>query len=99
MFGSAAVNALTAVLRGGSYERRVGAANALAELGESGVMKPMIGALKDPEAMVRSAAANGLARLGDAQAVNGLMAALKDRDRNVRVAVVSALGQLGDKPR
>lgn len=97
MFGSAAVNALTAVLRGGSYERRVAAAQALAEIGDSGVLKPLLGALKDPEAMVRSAAANGLARLGDPQAMTGLVSALRDRDRNVRVAVVSALGQLGEK--
>lgn len=97
MFGSAAVSALAAVLRSGSYERRVAAAQALAEIGEVGVLKPLLGALKDPEAMVRSAVANGLARVGDPQAVPGLSAALKDRDRNVRVAVVSALGQLGDK--
>ena len=97
MFGSAAISALTAVLRSGSYERRVAAAQALAEIGEAGVLKPLLGALKDPEALVRSAAANGLARLGDRQAVPGLISALKDRERNVRVAVISALGQLGDK--
>jgi HEAT repeat protein len=97
MFGSAAVSALTSVLRGGSYERRVAAAQALADLGEPAVLKPLIGALKDPEPLVRSAATNGLAQLGDAQAVSPLISVIKDRDRNVRVAVVSALGQLGDK--
>ena len=96
MFGSAAISALTAVLRGGSYERRIAAAQALAEVGESGVLKPLLGALKDPEPLVRSAAANGLARLGDQQATHGLVSLLRDRERNVRVAVVSALGQLGD---
>jgi len=97
MFGSAAVSALTAVLRSGSYERRVAAANALSELGEAGVLKPLISALKDGEAQVRSAAANGLARLGDPHAVTPLVALIKDHDRNVRVAAVSALGQLGEK--
>lgn len=96
MFGSAAISALTAVLRGGSYERRIAAAQALAEVGETGVLKPLLGALKDPEPLVRSAAANGLARLGDQQATHGLISLLRDRERNVRVAVVSALGQLGD---
>lgn len=97
MFGGAAVTALTAVLKGDSYERRVAAANALADIGDAGVLKPLLGALKDPEGMVRSAAANGLARLADPQSLPGLITALKDRDHNVRVAVVSALGQLGDK--
>ncbi len=97
MFGVDAVPALTAVLRGGSYERRVAAAQALAGLGEAAVLKPLIGALKDEEALVRSAVAAGLAQLGDAQAVSPLITVLKDHDRNVRVAVVSALGQLGSK--
>jgi len=97
MFGAAAITALAGVLRVGSYERRVAAAEALAEIGESGVVKPLIGALKDREALVRSAAANGLAELGDKQAVPGLVSALRDQERKVRVAAVSALGQLGDK--
>ena len=96
MFGAAAISALTSVLRGGSYERRVAAANALGELGEAAVLKPLLGALKDSEPLVRSAAANGLAQLGDPQAVPGLVSLLKDRERNVRVAALSALGQLGD---
>ncbi len=97
MFGTAAVSALAAVLRGGSYERRVAAAHALADVGDPSSLKPLLTALKDAEGMVRSAAASGLARLGDVQALSGLVAALKDRDRNVRVAVITALGELGDK--
>jgi len=61
------------------------------------VVKPLIGALKDNEAMVRSAAANGLARVGDPQSSLALIPLLRDRVRNVRVAVVSALGQGGDR--
>jgi HEAT repeat protein len=97
MFGLAAVSALSAVLRGGSYERRVAAAQALAELGEKEVLTPLIGALKDAEPLVRSAAVHGLAQSGDAQAVLPLVGMVKDHDRNVRVSVVSALGQLGDQ--
>jgi HEAT repeat protein len=96
-FGPAAVSALAAVLRGGSYERRVAAAQALAEIGAAGVLKPLLGALKDPEPLVRSAAAHGLARLGDVQAVPGLIAVLRDRERKVKVAAIATLGQLGDK--
>ena len=96
LFGSAAIKALAAVLRSGSDERRVAAANTLAELGEASVLNLLISALKDREAVVRSAAINGLARLGDRQAVTGLLPLLKDRNCNVRVAAVSALGQLAD---
>jgi len=96
MFGPAAIKALAAVLRSGSDERRVAAANTLAELGDSSALNLLINALKDSEAAVRSAAINGLARMGDRQAVTGLLPLLKDRNRNVRVAAVSALGQLAD---
>ena len=97
MFGAAAIKALAAVLRGGSIERRVGAANTLAEIGEPAVVPLLINALKDNEAAVRSAAINGLVQTGDTGAVKGLLTLLKDHDRNVRVATVSALGRLADK--
>ena len=97
MFGPAALKALGTVLRSGSEERRVTAANALAELGEPAAVNLLITALKDGEAAVRAAAVNGLARLGDARAVPGLLPLLRDRHRNVRVAVVAGLGQLADK--
>ena len=97
MFGSAAVSALSSVLRSGSDERRVAAANALSEMGDAAVLKPLIGALKDGEAMVRSAAANGLARVGDPQSSLSLIPVLRDPVRNVRVAAVNALGQIADR--
>jgi HEAT repeat protein len=97
MFGSAAVGALSSVLRGGSHERRVAAANALGEMGDPSVLQPLIAALKDPEAMVRAAAANGLARVGDPQSSLPLAPLLRDSARNVRVAAVNALGQIGDR--
>lgn len=96
MFGSAAVGALASVLRGGSYERRVAAAGTLGEMGDPSVLKPLVAALKDSEAMVRAAAAGGLAQLGNRQAAPAVMGLLRDRARNVRVAALSALGQLGD---
>lgn len=97
MFGTSAVSALAAVLRSGSAERRVAAAQALSEMGDPAVLKPLITALKDGEAMVRSAAANGLARVGDPQASIALTPLLRDKVRNVRVAVVTALGQIADR--
>jgi HEAT repeat protein len=96
MFGSAAVPALTAVLRAGSYERRVGAAGALGEMGDRTALKPLLAALKDSEAVVRAAAAAALAQMGQRQAVPELLILLRDRVRNVRVAALSALGHLGD---
>jgi HEAT repeat protein len=96
MFGTPAVGALAAVLRAGSYERRVGAAGALGEMGDPGGLKPLLAALKDSEAVVRAAAAAALAQLGSAQAVPELIILLRDRVRNVRVAALTALGQLGD---
>lgn len=97
MFGTAAINALAAVMRSGSPERRVAAAQALSEMGDAAVLKPLIGALKDGEAMVRSAAANGLARVNDPQSSQALIPLLRDKVRNVRVAAVVALGQIGDR--
>ena len=97
MFGSAAISALASVLRSGSDERRVAAANALSEMGDAAVLKPLIGALKDSEAMVRSAAANGLARVGDPQSSPALVPLLRDPVRNVRVAAINALGQIADR--
>jgi HEAT repeat protein len=96
MFGTAAINALAAVLRGGPDERRIAAAATLGEMGDPAVLKPLTAALKDPEPMVRSAVVSALARLGNPQVSPALLPLLKDRARNVRVATVTAIGQLGD---
>jgi HEAT repeat protein len=96
MFGTAAVSALAAVLRGGSNERRVAAATTLGEMSDPSVLKPLLAALKDSEPMVRSAVASALARSGNPQVSAALLPLLKDRARGVRVAVVTAIGQLGD---
>ncbi len=95
-FGAAAVNPLAAVLKQGSYEKRVAAVNTLGEIRAPAVTKPLQGALRDPDALVRTAAAYALARVGNAQVVPDLIRALKDNERNVRVAVAMALGKLGD---
>ncbi len=95
-FGSAAVSALGAVLRGGSPERRVAVANVLGELNDASAFKPLLNALKDAEPRVRTAAAGGLGRLGNKQAASELVGLLKDRDRYVRAAAASALGSVGD---
>ena len=94
MFGPAAIKVLAAVLRSGSEERRVAAANALAELREAPVGKLLIDALKDSETAVRVAAINGLASRGGGEVLTALVPLLKDRNRNVRVAVVTGLGKM-----
>ncbi|MCU0785856.1 MAG: HEAT repeat domain-containing protein [Verrucomicrobia bacterium] len=96
VFGAAAVNAVAAVLKTGSYEKRVAAVNVLGEINEPTVIKPLQDALRDPDALVRTAVAYALARVGGPQVVPGLIHALKDNDRNVRVAVAVALGKLSD---
>jgi HEAT repeat protein len=95
-FGTAAINTLAAVLRGGSPERRMAVASVLGELGDPAVVKPLVSALKDAESRVRTAAAAGLGRLGAKQAAPELIALLKDRDRYARGAAAGALGNLGN---
>jgi len=57
---------------------------------------PLIRALRDPNAEVRSRAAETLGSLGEDRAVGPLIDALKDRSEQVRERAAKALGQLGD---
>jgi HEAT repeat protein len=95
MFGPPAINALLAVLRSGTPERRMAVANLLGETGDPAMAKPLTAALKDSEASVRAAAASAVGRLGDSQLSASLFPLLKDRVCNVRVAAVAAIGRLG----
>jgi len=71
---------------------------------QSLVVEPLIAALKDESARVRSYAAYifyyiGCSRLGDevkARAVEPLVEALEEGDENVRGAAIKVLGELGD---
>jgi HEAT repeat protein len=97
MFGPEAVAPLAKVLKEGSYQQRVMAANVLGGMTSLTVLKPLLSALKDADALVRTAAAAALALQQSHEAVGGLTAALKDRERNVRAAAAAALGRLGNE--
>ena len=95
MFGAPAMNAILAVLRSGTQERRMAVANLLGETSDPAAAKPLTAALKDSEPSVRAAAANAIGRLADRQLSSALLPLLKDKACNVRVAAVSAIGRLG----
>ena len=95
-FGPDAVAPLTKVLKEGSYQQRVMAANVLGGMTSLTVLKPLLSALKDADSLVRTAAADALALQQSPEAVGGLIAALKDHERNVRSTAATALGRLGD---
>lgn len=67
----------------------------LAQSGRAVAVPALIGALKDPEKVVRRAAAGALARLGPA-AVPALIAALGDPSWVVRYRAAEALGGIRD---
>ncbi len=96
-FGPDAIAPLANVLREGSYQQRVQAANVLGSMSSLAVLKPLLFALKDGDALVRTAAAEALALQQGREAVGGLTFALRDRERNVRAAAATALGRLGDE--
>jgi HEAT repeat protein len=96
MLGRPAIEALTAVLQDGAYQRRVLAVNRLAEIGDASVVPVLIRLLSDADNLVRTAGANALASIGDARAVPGLLGLLTDKDPNVRVASAAALGSIAD---
>jgi HEAT repeat protein len=64
---------------------------------DESLVKPLLGALRDDHAQVRSYAAHGLGRLGPmaAEAVDELAAAVGDADLSVRSAALDALASMG----
>jgi HEAT repeat protein len=72
------------------------AVRALAALGNTRAVKPLIAALKkDRDVSVRGEAALALGKLGDERAIGPLVAALEDKGQPVRTAAVWALAQIG----
>lgn len=59
--------------------------------GHPGALKTLIGALEDPEPMVRAEACRSLEDLNSAEAVSALEARVEDMDAGVRIAAVEAL--------
>jgi HEAT repeat protein len=97
--GEPAVPALAEMLRSGTPEERVAAANTLWGMGQRArAAAGDLGAtLGDPDPALRIAAAMALENMGDAAApaVPALAKAVSDRDLRVRQAAVKALGAIG----
>ncbi len=72
------------------------ARSALCTIGEKAV-EPLITALKDEDANVRSEAAGALRSIGDERAIEPLIATLNDEDAHVRFCAALYLGSIGDE--
>lgn len=76
---------LTKLLTTSSSEKaRISAVAALAKLNDKAAMKPLVGALADPNAQVRAVAAAALGKLGHKAALPALKTAADDQDESVR---------------
>jgi HEAT repeat protein len=83
-------------LRTSNPKTRLATVEKLAQSERSDSVEPLLFALKDVQAEVRSAAARGLGRFRDRRAVLPLMQMLRDPASAARAAAAEALGQLGD---
>jgi HEAT repeat protein len=80
-----------------SARYRQAAAQALGQVGDGRAVKPLIGALRDRDGLVRSAAADALVKIGT-PAVAPLVATLKGADSSVCLAAANALEKIGWQP-
>lgn len=103
--GAPALEPLVWVLEDPDWTVRMGAVQALGELGagleDTALATRAIGSIvvalgKDAHSHVRSTAASSLARIENPATVEPLIAALEDGAENVREAAATALGQMGD---
>jgi len=94
-FGSEAVKPLIELLRDGTGDKKVAAANVLGEIGDANAFKPLQNSLHDADPFVRVAAIYALDCAGCREAGPALVGALHDTARNVRLAAAGALGSLG----
>ena len=79
-----------------SWVVRYEAARALALIGDTRAVDPLIEALRDDDSGVRGMAASGLGSIGDPRAVDPLIESLKDEGAYVRWSAADALGWIGD---
>lgn len=87
-----------------TFGERARAAETLAQAGHPQAVQPLIEALRDDYATVRTAVAMALAKIGDVRAVHPLGEALRKKDDpdtpldgDARAAAALALGQIGDE--
>ena len=89
--GAPGVEALDGLLRHGSTEVSVQAANMLQYTDEPRAVDLLLRAVKDPRPAVRRAAATSLKWVPDWRRTDGLYTALRDRDAEVRLAALRGL--------
>ncbi len=93
-FGQPATDYLIPALKDEDRWVRYLAADALANIGASQSVSPLITLLKDPDQDVRFAAAAALGRIGDAKAMSPLEAVLKNDNAYVRIAAEEAIERI-----
>jgi len=94
--GAAGVEALSLAMKDSVYYKRQAALEAMSQIGDARVVKPILTALKDEDKNVRATAIEALSLIGDHSAVSAVIKSLKDKDPHVRSAAVGALTKLGD---
>lgn len=94
---AAAAPILLNMLTAAESETRANAAWALGFVAEEITADPLLAALSDTDAGVRSDAAGSLASFGsDPRVIEALLRALSDSNEQVRISAASSLGYLGD---
>jgi HEAT repeat protein len=93
-FGQPAADYLIPALKDEDRWVRYLAADALANIGASESVTPLIALLKDPDQDVRFAAASALGKIGDPKAVSPLESVLKNDNAYVRIAAEEAIGKI-----
>jgi HEAT repeat protein len=94
-YGSEAIPALEAVVLSGPYSLCMGAVQALADIDDPRVMRPLLNALRSDDAAVCVAAVDALARMGGSKVIEPITNMLHHRNGQVRLAAVEAFANLG----
>jgi HEAT repeat protein len=93
-FGIAALPALESVLLGGPYNLRVAAVEAISAIDDKRAARPLMAALRSPDAAVAGAAVEALSNTGDAQVIPAIIGVLRSADTHARVVAAEALGRM-----
>jgi HEAT repeat protein len=93
-FGAACIPALETVLDSGPSSLSVAAVQALGQIEDENVLRPLFRALKSADPSVCVAAVGALAKMDRPEAIEPLIAGLRHRSTQVRLASVEALGVL-----
>jgi HEAT repeat protein len=94
--GAVAVPGLITVLREGTDQLRLIAAETLSGISDPRAYDPLVAALHDPNGVVRWMAADALGRLGDLRACDALAERLNDTNVHARWGALWALAELHD---